>query len=443
MTSLDLILEECETDEERQSAIYLEAAEINADRAILAYDTFSKMDALNERAANCKVATMGDNFDGMVAFYEDANNKAAASSEKKKGLLRRAWDAVVKAFKALIDKITGLFRKKTIPAEVKKEKISIKKVFVGLGTKLKNAFAKLAAAIKSHKKAVIITSLAAVLAIVGTVAVAKHKGSKEPAKSNSAAEQKALTKELIAKDRAKAAAPDETLMSIEAAEKEATSLLEAGKTGEKCAEIAGQEVSKILEIEQKSVIELGTAKSGPVINLGTTEGLSSDQKSHLESLSNADMGTVLNACATGLNKSVSTIEAAASDIQKKVSSEAENLRKAAKASFAEKVASERAKDSNPQKWASNGMGMEKGTSPTEQTKAAHAKARQIAGVDNVIVGDDTTPINKAPVHKVPKNSNWTYDDITESVDEDNDLDLESDTFNEEWEAEIDAILADI
>lgn len=144
---------------DREEAVLLEHAEIKMDKAILAVQTAHAMNELAMREAECRlVLECGDVMD-LVDYYEDATEDG---KEKEKGLLGKAWDAIV----GLITKIKeALFGKNSQKADPN-EDVSVDSSFLERHKKLADALAKVKNFFASPLKAV-----AALIAVGGAIAL--------------------------------------------------------------------------------------------------------------------------------------------------------------------------------------------------------------------------------------------------------------------------------
>lgn len=111
---LDLY-EDYGTQKEREDAVMLEQAEIQVERALLAVDTASSMKKLAMRDAECKLVLESGNVTDLVDYYEEA---AEETNTKEKGLIQRAWEAILNLIRTIKEKLFGAFRKKAEPDEV-------------------------------------------------------------------------------------------------------------------------------------------------------------------------------------------------------------------------------------------------------------------------------------------------------------------------------------
>jgi hypothetical protein len=118
MTALDIILEGCETEEEYNNAIYMEAVDIQLEKDMLARDTYLALEKLNQRASACKAATIADDFDKMVAFYEDENESKENNNQNKEGLLHKVWQGIKNLFNKIKETVFGS-KVKEVPEEKK------------------------------------------------------------------------------------------------------------------------------------------------------------------------------------------------------------------------------------------------------------------------------------------------------------------------------------
>jgi hypothetical protein len=365
MTSLDLILEECETDEERQSAIYLEAADIAADKAILAFNTFDKMDELNQRAGDVKASRNDSSFDSMVAFYEEQADSQAKVSEKKQNLLKKAWTAVKNFFKALVDKITGTKKEKeefdpNAEVEISKEALTFPQ-------KVDKALDQVKAFLGSHKKSILVAALAALAALT---AISFKTGTLQKVKASVVTKSRETTDKLIAK-------------------------------------ISGL-VNKASESDPAMIKD-------------------DENPQHIKDNPSAKDRAVKMDSYAQMNNLASNMKGVGNKMQELRAVQTHSIRSAKTRSIQENVAN------NGTPRSSVGAPKLRGKELTKSIQNNHNTYEALHRGN--------------PVH--PGEAGWNNslninyaDNIDESA-EDTELDLDSETFNEEWEAEIDAILADI
>lgn len=158
-------LEDCPEDI-RGDMIYMEACELSMERAVLAADVAGKLEALNARASELRLAATGDDFDAMVAYYEEAGENPE-SSEKKKGIIKRAWDAILNFFKNLKAKFFGSDPGKNIDDNATAE---VPAGIKGVMDKLSAFVAKLRQCASDHSGALIAGTVAAGVAAIGAFA---------------------------------------------------------------------------------------------------------------------------------------------------------------------------------------------------------------------------------------------------------------------------------
>jgi hypothetical protein len=161
MTALDIILEGCETEEEYNNAIYMEAADIQLEKAIIARDTYLAMEKLNQRAAACKAATIADDFDKMVAFYEEENDSKNNSDQNKEGLLHKVWEGIKNLFNKIKETVFGSHIKE-VPEE---KKGKCPKVIKDLKTAIEKAVAAINTAL-SGKAGAVLNAMGAITTIL-------------------------------------------------------------------------------------------------------------------------------------------------------------------------------------------------------------------------------------------------------------------------------------
>lgn len=368
MTSLDLILEECETDEERQSAIYLEAADIAADKAILTFNTFDKMDELNQRAGDVQISRGDSSFDSMVAFYEEQADSQAKVSEKKQGLLKKTWDAVKNFFKALIDKITG--SKKNEKEFDPNAEVEISKEELTFPQKVDKALDAVKTFLGSHKKSALIAALTALAAVI------------------------------------------------------------AIKTG------AAQKVKASVVAKSRDALDKVIAKLSGLVHKASTADpamIKDDEPAnpqHIQSTPTAKQRSIQMDSYAQMNSLASSMKSVGNKMQSLRAVQSHKLSNVA----VTKIQNDVKNSGTPR--SSVGAPKLRGKELTKSIQNNHNRYVALHEGPTVHPGE-------AGWNSTLKIERDAYgDNIDESFD-DTQLDLESETFNEEWEAEIDAILADI
>lgn len=106
------LYEEYASQEEREDAVMLEQAEIQMDRAILALETCDAMRDLNIREAECKLVMESGDACDLVEYYGEA---AEQTEEKEKGLLTKAWEAILKFLNNIKETLFGKAKPKADP----------------------------------------------------------------------------------------------------------------------------------------------------------------------------------------------------------------------------------------------------------------------------------------------------------------------------------------
>lgn len=166
-------LEDCPEDL-RDDMIYLEACEISMERAVLAADVAGKLDALNNRALEIRTAACSNDFDAMVAMYEEAGN--TESSEKKAGIIRRAWEAIKKFFREMKAK---LFKSNAEDQIDDNAEGTVDEETRGVAKKLAEFVANAKQAISNHKGAAIATAIVSAIGVLGALGYMKSDTHKE------------------------------------------------------------------------------------------------------------------------------------------------------------------------------------------------------------------------------------------------------------------------
>lgn len=161
-----LMLEEAWDESEREGILLCEACDISVAKAQLALDTFSKMTELDARARLVRAKASGDDLDSTIAFYEEDNAKAAENDGKKKNLIARLWDAIIKAWTTFWDTVTGKY--KNVKGDANK-KVKAHKGILGFVGKIKELITKVKDVISSHAKEGIIAAGVALTALIATV----------------------------------------------------------------------------------------------------------------------------------------------------------------------------------------------------------------------------------------------------------------------------------
>lgn len=158
---LDLY-ESFETEEERDLTLALESADIAVDKAILAYESCSRLEELNLREAEVQTMMEDGGVVELMNYYEDA---AEETKEKKDGILKTIW----KKLKDFIDSLMNWFKGKGFRTS---ESMEVDETDVQKGKKLlefKQKFGNVLANPKAKAGAII----AAIVALLGIFAMKK------------------------------------------------------------------------------------------------------------------------------------------------------------------------------------------------------------------------------------------------------------------------------
>ena len=108
---LDLY-EEYNSQEEREGAVMMEQAEIQLDKAILAFETAEQMSELAMREAECRLIMESGEVTDLAEYYEEATNE---TEEKKKGVIQKIWEGILNIIGKIKDFLLGSARKKADP----------------------------------------------------------------------------------------------------------------------------------------------------------------------------------------------------------------------------------------------------------------------------------------------------------------------------------------
>lgn len=106
------LYEDYASQEERESAVMLEQAEIQMDRAMLALETCNAMRELSMREAECKLVMESGDVCDLIEYYEEATED---STNKEKGLIQKAWEAILNLIKTIKEKLFGAAKQKADP----------------------------------------------------------------------------------------------------------------------------------------------------------------------------------------------------------------------------------------------------------------------------------------------------------------------------------------
>ena len=160
------LYEEYASQEERESAVMLENAEIAMDRALLSLNTCCAMQELDMRAAEARLVLECGGVENLMDYYEDA---AENTADKKEGLLKRAWKAILNFLTSIKEAIFG----KAPKVDPEKE-VEVEQVWLDKHPKIKKAADAVKRAIKNPTIAAIGIAAGACAAIA-TVKVVKGK----------------------------------------------------------------------------------------------------------------------------------------------------------------------------------------------------------------------------------------------------------------------------
>lgn len=108
---LDLY-EEYNSQEERECAVMMEQAEIQLDKAILAFETADQMSELAMREAECRLVMESGNVTDLAEYYEEATSE---TEEKKKGIFTKIWEGILNIIGKIKEFLLGSARKNADP----------------------------------------------------------------------------------------------------------------------------------------------------------------------------------------------------------------------------------------------------------------------------------------------------------------------------------------
>lgn len=91
----NILYTEYMSEDEKNLAIELETADIKLDRAVSAYVAICEKATLDLREAELQCFQESGNLDDLAQFYMEADQK---TSDKKEGLLKTIWNALINAF---------------------------------------------------------------------------------------------------------------------------------------------------------------------------------------------------------------------------------------------------------------------------------------------------------------------------------------------------------
>lgn len=153
------LYEEYESQFDREEAVLLEHAEIKMDKAVLAVQTNQAMNDIAMREAECRLVLESGDVMNLVDYYEDATEDG---KEKEKGLLAKAWDAIMGLLKKIKETLFGAEKPKADP----NEEIEVDEGFLDRHKKLGKAVAAIKNFFTNPFKAVV-----ALIAAGGAVAL--------------------------------------------------------------------------------------------------------------------------------------------------------------------------------------------------------------------------------------------------------------------------------
>ena len=163
---------------------FLEAADINADKAILAYQVARRDEDLRLREMEVKCVLEGCDGSALISFYEAGEENGG----KEKGLLQKAWNALITFFKNLKEKLFGAKpNAEELPKTMKVPKplITLINSLPNLWQNAKGAFANVKGAIANNKGVV------ALIAAFGAVGVGVYSASQNLKDGNAASGEEA------------------------------------------------------------------------------------------------------------------------------------------------------------------------------------------------------------------------------------------------------------
>lgn len=108
---LDLY-EEYNSQEEREGAVMMEQAEIQLDKAILAFETADQMGELAMREAECRLVMESGEVTDLAEYYEEATSETEG---KKKGVIQKIWEGILNIIGKIKDFLLGSARKNADP----------------------------------------------------------------------------------------------------------------------------------------------------------------------------------------------------------------------------------------------------------------------------------------------------------------------------------------
>lgn len=190
-----LFFDQIVTNEDK-SYIVLEEANLAAERAVFACDMARKYEELRLRELECRCVMESGGVLELMDIYEAGEEAAPA---KDKGLIQKAWDAIIKALRAIKNKLFGENKPKAeeLPKEIKFPKpiAVIVKAFPAAWNTAKAAFTDVKNTIKNHSG---LSALFVLLTGVGVAEAIKGIKSKvSEAKDQAAGEESIPTADVI------------------------------------------------------------------------------------------------------------------------------------------------------------------------------------------------------------------------------------------------------
>lgn len=183
------LYEEYASQEERESAVMLENAEIAMDRALLSLNTCCAMQELDMRAAEARLVLECGGVENLMEYYEDA---AENTADKKEGLFTKVWNAILKFLENIKNALFG----KKIEANPNDE-VEVEQTWLDRHEKIKKA-------VDSVKRAVanpVVATVGAAIVACGAVATVKAVDKKRKMKVSDVEkikkEEEAATTELM------------------------------------------------------------------------------------------------------------------------------------------------------------------------------------------------------------------------------------------------------
>lgn len=157
------LYEEYASQEERESAVMLENAEIAMDRALLSLNTCCAMQELDMRAAESRLVLECGGVENLMEYYEDAVENTA---DKKEGLLKRVWDSILKFLGKIKETLFG-----STPKVDPEKEVEVEQAWLDKHPKIKKATDAVKRAIKNPTIATIGIAAGACAAITAVKVV--------------------------------------------------------------------------------------------------------------------------------------------------------------------------------------------------------------------------------------------------------------------------------